>query len=65
MQRLGTDIGSPGPWWGKEEKIESTNIPLMSGTGVSYNFGILANEDNPVSSVQASGNRNMSSALAG
>ena len=65
MQSLETDIGSLGPWWGKEEQIESANIPLMIRTGVSHNSGILVLKDNPVSSVQADGNRNMSSALAG
>ena len=48
-----------------EEKIESVHIPLMTRTGVSHNYGILAFEDNPVSCVQAGGNGNMSSALAG
>ena len=65
MQLPKTNTGSLGPWWGKEEQTEFTNVPLMTGTGVSHNFGILAFEDNLVSNVQASGNRNMSSALAG
>ena len=65
MQRLGTYTSSPGPWWGKEEHTESVNVPLMTETGVSHNSGIPASEGNPVSCVQASGNGNMSSALAG
>ena len=65
MQCLGTDIGSPSPWWGKEEQTESVNDPLMTRTGVSHNSGILAFEGNPVSCVMAGGNRNMSFALAG
>ena len=65
MQRLGTDIGYPGPWWGMEEQTEFVNVPLMTGTGVSHNFGIPASEGNPISSDQARGSRNMSSTLAG
>ena len=48
MYRPGTDIGSLGPWWGKKEQIEFVHVPLMTGTGVSYNFGILTFEDNPL-----------------
>ena len=65
---LSTDtpgIGVSHPWWGREEQPESVNVPLMTGTGVSYNSGIPASEGNPVSSVQTGGNRNMSSTLAG
>ena len=51
MQCPRTDIGSPGPWWGREEQTESANVPLMIGIGVSHNFGILASEENPVSCV--------------
>ena len=41
------------------------NVPLMTGTEVSHNSGILASEDSPVSCVHAGGNRNMFSGLAG
>ena len=41
------------------------HVPLLTGTVVSHNFGILSSEDNPVSCVQAGGNGNMSFALAG
>ena len=40
MQRPGTDIGSPGPWWGREEQVDSMNVPLITKTGVSHNSGI-------------------------
>ena len=65
MQRLGTDTGSPGPWWGKEEQTESANVPLMTRTRVSHNFGIPASRGNPSSCVQVGGNGNMSSAPTG
>ena len=65
MQYPTTSTGSPGPWWGREEQTKSVNIPLMTGTEVSHNSGIPASEGNLVSCVQASGNRNMSSALVG
>ena len=65
MHRLRTNTCSLGPWWGREEQIESVKVPLMIGTGVSHNSGIPASEGNLVSSVQAGGNRNMSSALVG
>ena len=65
MHNLKTNTGSPSPWWGREEQTESVHIPLMTGTEVSHNSGIPASKNNPVSCVQASGNANMSSALAG
>ena len=65
MQRPVTDTSSLGPWWGKREQTEYVHIPLMIGTEVSYDSGILTSKDNPVSCVQAGGNGNMSSALAG
>ena len=43
----------------------SVYIPLMIGTEVSHNSGILVFEDNPASGVQANGNGNMSPALSG
>ena len=64
MQLPRTDTGSLGPWWGKEEQTKSVNILLMTGTGVSHNFGIPASEGNPISCVQTSGNGNMFPALA-
>ena len=48
MQCLGTDTGSPGPWWGREEQTESVNVPLMIGTKVSHNSRILTSKGNPV-----------------
>ena len=65
MQRPRTDTGYPGPWWGREKQIDSVNVPLMIGTGVSHNSRILASKGNPVSCVQPGDNRNMSSTLAG
>ena len=65
MQRPKTSTSSPGPLWGMEEQTESVNVPLMTEIGVSHNFGIPTSEENPVSCVQADGNINMSSALAG
>ena len=51
MQRPKIVTGSSSPWWGKEEKNESTSVPLMTGTKVSHNSGILASEGNPASCV--------------
>ena len=51
MERPGTDSGSLGPWWRREEQTESVKVPLMTGTGVSHNSGILASKGNPVSCV--------------
>ena len=65
MQHPKTGTGSLGPWWGREEQTKSVSVPLMTGTGVSHNSRIPASEGNPVSCVQAGGNRNMSFALAG
>ena len=65
MQRPGTDTGSPSLWWVKEEQTESMNILLLTGTGVSHNFGIPASNGNPVSYVEAGGNGNMFPVLAG
>ena len=56
MHRPRTDTGSPDPWWDKEEQTESVNIPLMTGTRVSHNSGILAFKGNLVSCIQAGGN---------
>ena len=51
MQHHGTDTGSLGPWWGKEENTESVNVPLMTGTSVSHNSGIHVFEGNLISCV--------------
>ena len=64
MQHPKTDIGSLGPWWGRDEQTESTIVPLMTRTGVFHNSGIPAFKDNLVSYVKAGGNGNMSSALS-
>ena len=65
MQYLGTGTSSSRPWWGREEQIESMKVPLMTGTRVSHNSGILGSKDNPVSCVHGGGNRNMFSVMAG
>ena len=64
MQHLRIGTGSLGPWWGREEQIEFVNVPLMTGTRVSYYSRILASEGNPISCVQVGGNRNVSFGLA-
>ena len=56
MQRPGTNTGFPNPWSGREKQIESVSVPLMAGTGVSHNSGILTSKGNPVSCVQVGGN---------
>ena len=33
MQHPGTDTGSPGPWWGRDEQTSSMHVPLTIGTG--------------------------------
>ena len=65
MQHAGTDIGSPGLCWGKDEQTATAHVPLMIGTVVSHNYGILVSEGNPASYVQADGNINVSSVLTG
>ena len=65
MQHPRTDIGSPGPCYGKEEQTTSAHIPLTTGAVVSHNSRILASTGNPTSYVQTDGNGNMSSVLAG
>ena len=41
----------------------SMPVPLMTGTVLSQNLGILASEGNPASHVQVDGNGNMSAVL--
>ena len=41
----------------------SAPVPLITGTVLSYNSGILSSEGNPVSHVRADGNENMSAVL--
>ena len=65
MQHLGTDIGSPGPCWGKEEQTASEQVPLTTGAVVSHNSGIPTFEGNPVSYVQVDGSGSMSAASSG
>ena len=62
MQHLETDTGASGPHWGEKEQYASVLVPLMTGNVPSYNSGILASMDNPVSCAQADGNDSMSSA---
>ena len=63
MQHLGTNAGSSGPDWGEREQTASGPVPLMNGTALSQNLGILASKGNPDSHVQADGNGNMSTVL--
>ena len=65
MSYLGTDIGSPGPCWGKERQTVSVHVPLMIGTEVSHNPGIPASVGNLASCVQAGGSDSMSTASSG
>ena len=65
MQHLGTNTGSSGSHWGKEEQTVSMHVPLMIGNVMSHNPGILASEGNSASYVQANGRNNMSSVLYG
>ena len=65
VQHLGTDTGSLGPCWGKEEQIAFVHVPLMTGTMVSHNSGIPASRGNPALCVQAGGNGNMSLTMTG
>ena len=57
------NTGSFGLHWGKKEHTASVHVPLMIGTMLSQNPGILASEGNPASYVQADGNGNMSLVL--
>ena len=65
MQHLGTNIGSPGPCWGKEEKNAFVHVPLIIGTVMSHSFEIPTSMDNLVSCAQAYGNGSMSSSPSG
>ena len=65
MQHPRTDIGSPGPCWGKEEQTAFEQVPPTNRVMVSHNFGIPASEGNPASYVQADGSGSMSSAPFG
>ena len=65
MQHFGIEIGSLGPCWAKVEQTASAHIPLTTGAVVSHNSGILAFSSNPASYVNADGNGNMSSVIAG
>ena len=60
MQHLGTDIGSSGPYWGKEEQTASKQVPLTTRVVVSHNSGIPASEGNHASYVHADGSGSMS-----
>ena len=61
MQYLETNTGPSGSHWGKKEQTVSVPIPLMIGTALSHNSGILASKGNPASYVQAVGSNNISS----
>ena len=63
MQYPRTDVGSSDPHWGEKEQTASAPVPLMTGTTLSQNPGILPFEGNPASHVSADGNGNMSTVL--
>ena len=65
MQHPGTDIVFPSPRSGREAQTAFVHASLMIGTIVSHNSRIPASKGNPISSVQASGNGNTLSTLAG
>ena len=65
MKHPETDTGHSSPHWGEKEQIMSAPIPLMIGTALSHNSGILASMDNPVSFAQADGNSSMSYVSSG
>ena len=65
MQHPGTDIGFPGPCWGKEKQTASAHVPLMIGTVMSHNSEIPASVENLVSCAQADDNGSMSFAPSG
>ena len=51
VQNPETDTGPFGSHWGEKEQTVSTPVPLMTGTALSRNLGILAFEGNPASHV--------------
>ena len=61
MQHPETDVSSSSPHWAEKEKTVSAPVSLMTGTTLSYDSGILASVDNPVSCAQADSNGSMSS----
>ena len=61
MQHSGTNTGPSGLYWGEKEQTVSELVPLVAGTTLSHNSGILASVDNLVSCAQADGNDSMSS----
>ena len=63
MQHPETDTGPSSPHWGEKEQTVSTPVPLMIGTALSHNSGILASESNPASYVKDDDSNNISSAL--
>ena len=65
MQDLRTDTGPSSPYWGEKEQSVSALVPLMTGTTLSHNFGILSFEGNPASHVKADASGSMSSAPYG
>ena len=58
-----TDTGPSSPHYGEKKQTMSAPIPLMTGTALSQNPGILASEGNPASHVRADGRNNMSLVL--
>ena len=65
MQHPETDASSSSLHRGENEQTVSAPVPLMTGTALSQNPGILASEDNPASYVQVDCINNISSILAG
>ena len=56
----GTDTGSSDPYWGVEEQIVSSPVPLMIGIALPQNPMNLTSRGNPASYVQDDGRNNKS-----
>ena len=54
-----TNTCFPGPYWGKEEHIESSHVPLMIRTVVSLDPEIPVSADSSTSCVPDDGSGNM------
>ena len=63
MQHPRTDTGPSGSHWGEKEQSVSLPVPLIIGTTLFQNPGILAPKGNPTSHVRADDNGNMSAVL--
>ena len=63
MQHPETDTGPFDPHWGEKEQTVSLLVPLMTGTALSQNPGILASEGILASYVLVASSGNMSLVL--